>query len=230
MWECFSVIGEGKMKPHKIAAIALAGLLITGCKTSVETEVKLSDLLTSESKAIPGNLYVEVAGCNDFQDSRKPSDTLVKTQEQIPSIFADAKYVECFRQKMDSLAHFTVPIYLDKDKDGKLASDSHINIVSNDKNLLSVEVPQKIKASLDNVSKNSLIASVLKLSFSIKVINDTEKTFPFTVMAAYVEDQPYVFANLTSNAGSPFVVKLSDVSVSSALESGSARVLAHAAQ
>lgn len=218
------------MRAGKVLAVALATVFIAGCKTTVETELSISDLLTSETKIIPSNLYVEVAACNDHEDSRKPSSSLVKAQETVPTVFAEAKYEECFRKKFDSFARFTVPVVLDKDKDGRLASDAHINLLSNNDNLLAVAIPTKIKTNLDNAAKRGMGVSALKLNFNIKVSNDTGKKFPFTVLASYVENKPYVFENLNVEANSSFVIKLSDVSVSSALDNGSARVLVHADQ
>jgi len=106
-------------------------LLITGCKATVETEVSLTDIQQSESKLINGDLYVEVAACNSYEDSRKPSDSLVRAKQNVPSIFNGAEFVECFSKEFDSFAHFSIPIALDKDEDGKMASDSHINLISN---------------------------------------------------------------------------------------------------
>lgn len=217
------------MSFRKTSLVVLSVILLAGCKTTVETEVSVSDLLTSGTKTIPGNLYVEVAACNDHEDSRKPSSTLIKTQEIVPTVFPEAKYEECYRQKFDSFARFIVPIVLDKDQDGKLASENHVNIVSNKDNLLSVAVPEVIKSNLDK-AKHQGPGTAFKMNVSIKVNNDSGQDFPFTVMASYVDDQPQVFSNLTAPAGSSFVVRLSDVSVSSALDNGSTRVLIHAIQ
>ncbi|WP_157471905.1 DUF7424 family protein [Desulfuromonas sp. DDH964] len=86
----------------KISLIIITVLALSGCKATVETEVSLKDILESKTKTITGDLFVEVAGCNDYKDSRQPSSSLVKVQQTIPSIFPDAKYVECFRKEFDS--------------------------------------------------------------------------------------------------------------------------------
>ena len=113
-------------------------ILLTGCKATIETEVSLKDILEAETKTIGGDLYLEVAGCSSHEDSRKPSDSVIKAQQTIPSIFADAKYIECFSKGFNSFAHFSIPVVLDKDKAGKPASESHINIASNSETLLAV--------------------------------------------------------------------------------------------
>lgn len=208
-----------------ILSVLAVAILLTGCKATVETEVSLKDILESKTKAIGGDLYVEVAGCNSYEDSRKPSNSVIKAQQTIPSIFADAKYIECFSKQFDSFAHFTIPVVLDKDKDGKLASESHVNIISNSESLLTVGIPQSIKTNMERVKANSFGASTFELKVNIKIKNDTGKEFPFKVISAYVEGQPYIYGDLTSKGDGSFVVTLSDVSVSSALESGTAMVL-----
>lgn len=200
-------------------------ILLTGCKATVETEVSLRDILESQTKAIKGDLYVEVAGCNSHEDSRKPSNSVVKAQQTIPSIFADAKYIDCFSKKFDSFAHFQMQVVLDKDKDGKFASESHINIISNSESLLTVGIPQSIKTNMENVKSNSFGASTFELKVNIIINNDTGKEFPFRVISAFIEGQPYIYGDLTAKNDSSFLVTLSDVSVGSALESGEAMVL-----
>ena len=200
-------------------------LLLVGCKATVETEVSLKDILESKSKFIGGSLFVEVAGCDSHEDSRKPSNSVLKAQQTIPSIFSDAKYIECFSKKFDSFAHFSIPIALDKDRDDKFASDLHVNIISNDKSLLNVGIPQAIKDNMDRVKANSFGANTFDLKVNIKINNDTGKDFPFQVVSAYVEGQPYVYGDLTSKSNGSFVITLSDVSISSALETGTAMVL-----
>jgi len=218
---------ESKMKAYKvISTIIVATIILTGCKVTVSTEVSLKDILYGETRTITGDLHVEVAGCSSHEDSRKPSASIQKAQQTIPSIFADAEYLECFSQGFKSFAHFKVPFFLDKDKDGKLASEKHINILSNKDTLLWVGIPTAIKENLERARSNSYGSNALDLSINIKVNNDTGKDFPFAVVASYVDGKPYVFGNLTSTKGKgPFVVTLSDVSVSDALENGVAMVL-----
>jgi len=208
-----------------VLSLIVATILLTGCKATVSTEVSLKDIIEGESKAIAGDLHVEVAACNSYEDSRKPSSSIVKVQQTIPSIFADAEYIECFSKEFDSFAYFQVPFFLDKDKDGKLASEKHINIISNEDTLLWVGIPTLIKENMERVRSNSYGVNALDLNINIKVNNDTGKDFPFTVYAAFIDGQPYVLSNLTSKGDGAFIVTLSDVSVSHALDSGFSMVL-----
>lgn len=209
----------------KILSAIMILLALSGCKATVETEVSLKDILESKTKNINGHLYVEVAGCDSYEDSRKPSSSVIKAQQTIPSIFNDAKYIECFSKEFDSFAHFSIPVTLDKDKDGKLASESHVNIISNSETLLMVGIPKSIKANMERVKSNSFSVTSFDLQVNIKINNDTGKEFPFKVISAYVEGQPYIYGDLTSKNNGGFLVTLSDVSVSSALENGTAMVL-----
>lgn len=210
----------------KVALAALCAVLMAGCKTTVETEVSLTDLLSSPTKQLAGNLLVEVPACQGHEDSRQPSKILVDVQQAVPGIFSDAKYEECYRKGFDSLARFSLPIFLDKDMDGKLASNSHINLISNEKGLLSVGIPDAIKAKINSAQKKSPVGK-LDLKFAIKVKNDTGKEFPFSAIAVFIDNAPYVFSELTSNANGTFLVTLSDVSAKSALERSEAIVLLH---
>lgn len=208
----------------RIAVLACVAALISGCKTTVETAVSLSDLLTAPSKQLPGNLYVEVPSCQSHEDSRLPSTSVQDVQKAMPDIFSDAKYQECFRKGFDSYVRFSVPIFLDKDLDGKPASPSHINLISNEKALLRVSVPDQVKARIINAQKRSPVGG-LDLKFVIRVKNDTGKDFAFTALAAYIDRTPHVFNSLTVKRGGEFVITLSDVSARSALDKGEALVL-----
>ena len=215
------------MRSLTISAILIVILVVSGCKTIVETSVNLSDILNSKTKNIEGDLYVEVAACNHYEDSRKPSSSVVKTKQIMPSIFKNANYIECFSKEFKSFAHFNIPIVLDKDKDGKMASEDYLNIVSNETTLLSVAIPRSIKNNMEEVKKSNFGMSSLNLEVNIKVKNDTGKDFLFKVMSAYIENKPYLYSELSSNKDAVFTVRLSDVSVDNALQNGFSNVLMH---
>nr|WP_241560807.1 hypothetical protein [Bordetella avium] len=214
------------MRFSKAFVLVSVVVALAGCKATVETEVNLSDLLTAPTKQLAGNLMIEVPACQSHEDSRQPSKMLVDVQNAVPGIFSDAKYEECFRKNFNSFARFSLPIFLDKDMDGKLASESHINLVSNEKGLLSVSIPDQMKKKILDAQKKSPGGS-LDLKFAIKVKNDTGKDYPFMALAAFIDKDPYVVGNLTAKAGGAFVATLSDVSAQSALLKGDAKVLLH---
>lgn len=208
--------------------LIILAVFLTACKTNVETTVKLSDLLEAETKALQGDMYLEVTNCRDYEDSRKPSDAVIEAKKTIPGVFPDAEYVECFRKQFDSYAHFTLPVMLDKDKDDQLASNTHINIYSNDSTLLGVGIPESIQKRIEQVEEDNFGATSFDLNVTIDVVNDLGEAFDFSVISAYVNDYPYVFGELTAQAdGGAFTVTLSDVSVQSALQNRLATVLLH---
>lgn len=206
--------------------ITLMVLLLAGCKTTVQTQVKLTELLQGEAKAIPSTLTIEVASCNDYQDSRKPSSSLLDVQKHIPAVFKDAEYVECFRQKMDSLAKFNVPVYLSKDEEGIPASNDHLSLVSNKSILLAITVPEAMKTRLGQTRKEMMGMS-LDMNVLVEVTNDTGTEFPLGAIATFIDDQPVVYQNLNVPKDAKFTLRLSDVSVQTALAGAYARVLYH---
>ncbi|WP_343820165.1 DUF7424 family protein [Castellaniella daejeonensis] len=207
----------------RIAALAAAVLALAGCKTTVNSEIAVSELQGGQSKELPGDLYVEVASCNDFEDSRKPSKTLLDVQQKIPGVFPTAVYKECFRQKMDSYAHFSMPLFLDLDKDGKLGSEQTINVISNDTAMLGLAVPDALQKQIASAKKDAL--GSLDLSVLVKVTNDTKEEFRFVVGAAYIDDHPVTDRVLVAPAGASFVVRLSDVAVDAAVAGQNPAVL-----
>lgn len=208
-----------------IGAVATA-LILAGCKTSVETTVTVTDLLHGDTQVLPGQLLVEVAACTDFEDSRRPSSSLLEVTNLIPEVFQDSEYVECFNRRMDSFASFNVPIYLDKDFDGKAASDQHLNIASNENYLLLVAMPDPLRERFQNATKNRM-GPDLDLQMSIKVINDLSEGFSFTAASTFVNDIPAVLSTMTADPSSAFTLTLSDVSAQSILTTGSTAVLFH---
>jgi len=209
---------------HLLLAI-IGFFLLSGCDATIETKVSLKDILESDSKFIAGDLYVEVSSCHDYKDSRKPSESLIETQKIIPSVFKDAKYIECFSKEFDHLAHFSIPIALDKTLDERMVSNEHINILSNDTTLLGIGIPQLLKSNIENAKSSG--SGKLKLKVNFEMHNDTNIKFKFGVLASYVNDKPYVHNFLTIDSGETFKFTLSDVSVSKALEDKAVTVLFH---
>jgi|GEM_PF-645681 len=206
--------------------IVIIGIFVlSGCDATIETQVSIKDILESKSKFIAGDLYVEVSSCHDYKDSRKPSESLLKTQNIIPTVFKDAKYIECFSKEFDSLAHFSIPIALDKTLDEKMVSNEHINVLSNDTTLLGIGIPQLLKSNIENAKSSG--SGKLNLKVNFEMHNDTNTKFKFGVLASYVNNKPYVHNFLTIDSGETFKFTLSDVSVSKALEDQAVTVLFH---
>lgn len=200
--------------------ILLSIFIFSGCQGLIETNVNLSDLQSSTNKKVRGDLYIQVAGCSDFSDSRKVSDAVVQSKQTIPSIFKDAQYVECFQKEFQSYTHFTIPMIL-SDK----SSNEYISIISNKDSLLNVSVPPSIKQNIDRVKANSFGINDLDLSVNINFKNDTNKKLSFYAISSYIGDTPAIYDKFYTEPNSSFTVRLSDVSVDYALINGSSQVL-----
>lgn len=199
----------------KALSIILIAIYITGCKTTVQTQVNLSDLLEGSSKTIPSSLYVEITGCVDHEDSRKISTSLVEVQTEIPKIFQNAEYIECFSKRIHSYAHFKIPIYLNTSKDEEINSTEHLTLISNKNTFLSIAAPKGLRDALAAFEKKTY--NSLDLDVVIQVNNNTEKDINFSAVSVFIEDKPSTFNNYTVNKGMSFTTKLSNVSVQSLL-------------
>lgn len=203
--------------------IFISIILFSCCDGVIETEVKLSDLQKNTKKQLSGDLYIEIAGCSDYEDSRKESDSLKEVRMTVPSIFKGAKYIECFQKEFQSYTHFKIPIILSHSD--QLVSKDYIHIISNDNNILAVGVPPTIKRNMDRVKANSFGVTDIALNVHIKFINDTNKDMPIKVVSAYLDDKPYIYGELTSIKNNSFIIRLSNVSVDNALENQFSTVL-----
>ncbi|UAA39427.1 hypothetical protein KIH87_03460 [Paraneptunicella aestuarii] len=213
---------------HYFKFLLCFGLLfLTGCKGSIETRVNISDLLSTKTKDIVGDLYVEVPSCTSYKDSRQESDSLQKAKTQISNIFTGAQFNECFTKQFKSYAHFHIPMVLERDNDGKLASETKLNIQSSEDNLLAVGFPSSIAEKLKRLEESSLRTQSLDIEVNIEVVNDTGKSHSFRVISAYIDGDPYVYESLSAPADSSFLVTLSNVSVDNAKQNGSTFVLLH---
>jgi len=211
------------LKTKIVLLFTLILLIFTGCQGLVEIKVNLSDLQSQTKKQISGDLYIQVASCSDFSDSRKLSDSVIKSKQTIPSIFKDAKYIECFQKEFISYTHFKIPMILSHKEN--LVSNDYIHIISNKDTLLNVGVPPTIKQNIDRVKANSFGMNDVELSVKINVVNDTNKKLTFNAIASYIGDTPSVYSNFFTEPNTSFDVKLSDVSVDNALQNGISRVL-----
>lgn len=197
---------------------------LISCKGKIETEISVSEILSSPTKLISGDFYLEVISCSDYEDSRNPSDSVIQAKEKIPIVFSGAEYVECFTKEMDFFAHFKIPIALDKNLTANLASDDHINIVSNSKALLMLGIPKGIKIKLEQLKKD-IFGLDIDFSVFITIKNDTDQDFSFNAFSVYVDENPFVINLLTMRPGMSFVFKLSDVSIDQAFYNGVSLVL-----
>lgn len=217
------------MRGFKVGAIAVLALLVA-CKATVSTEIKFSELAGTGSKMLPDELTVEVSACNHYEDSRQPSASLLEAQQAIPGIFKDAKYVGCYKQRMNSYARFELPVALNVGGDDKFFSDEHINFRSHEEMLLALFIPAQIKARIKSATKGKLAASALVLNFSLKVTNDLSEDQAFWAYSVFVDGQAFVANRMSLPKGKTMKLNLSDVSVQEAIQRDYALVLGRVLQ
>lgn len=213
------------MKRAWIAAAA-ASVVLTGCKTEFAAEVPLSKLQDPAVKELPAAVRLEVLTCDNYEDSRKPSDALIKAQQMMPRVFPSAEFSECYNQGMDSWAEFDIALPIDRDNDPKaFASDDAFNLTTTKDLPLGVAVPPAVVQRLEEAKRADMMMSDLEYAITLKVINDTGEPFPTTVMSAWVDDQPLTFNGMEVPAGESFSLRFSDVLIDRAIKTGEASVL-----
>ncbi|MDQ7734659.1 hypothetical protein QT231_18270 [Halomonas sp. SpR1] len=214
------------MKVFQLAAIAFTGLALAGCKTELNADIPLSALLDSEVASVPGTVRLEVLNCNDYEDSRQPSDSLVKAQEILPTIFPGAEFTECYSQNMNSWAEFNIDLPIDRDDNSEaFASDDSFNITTTENLPLGVAAPPALLNRMEKARESEMMMPDFEYGISFNVINDTDDVFPVTVLSAWADDIPLTLQGLNIPAGEQFTLRLSDVVIDRAIYNGEASVL-----
>lgn len=200
----------------KYLILLLSLTCLISCKVSIETQIDISELTDGKNNEINSDLYVEVPTCNNFEDSRKPSDSLIDAVQTVESTIKESKFVECFNKEFESFAHFKMPIAIDRIRDGKIASDDNIILLSNESILLGAQIPPNLKNRIQKMESNSLGMHKLdNVKFKIKITNKNKKQFNYGAYSVFIDGVPNV-ANKFTNNGDSFEIILSDVSFNQA--------------
>lgn len=194
------------MKKILIGLISVA--LLSGCKVELAPTVNLSDVNSETAKTIQSKLIVEVMSCADFNDSRKESSDVTDAKKTISNIFTDAKYIECYREQMDSKALFEIPITVGgKDR----AGDIQIRNGGFGGGMI-VLISDGLRSKIQQQKKNSF--SNFKPSVKITIKNDLDKNQDIVVHGVFADSKYYLPYSLYQLiAGRTQTFKLSDVSV-----------------
>jgi len=209
----------------KYASILLLVSLLVGCKAEVETTIAFSEIASGATKTTTGDIYVEITACGDHDDTRKPSESLLQAKSKIPSIFEGAQYIECFNKKLDTFAHFKIPISIDGNNNGKLESDNALTLLT-EKGVLYVAVPSVLAKRIKDAKNDPEGGGLTDISIQINMNNDTKDGIIFKAFSSYIDGRPYVYSTLCAHANDPFVVRISNVSVDEALTDGKSLVMA----
>ncbi|WP_368888543.1 DUF7424 family protein [Morganella morganii] len=205
----------------KILPVLIAVSLLAGCKVDVETTVNTDDLVSHEHKLVAGNINVEVPACNDFEDSRKESKSLIRIKEQMPAVFSGAEYKECYKEKFNSYASFTVPVGVGFIADDMKAVNAEIYILSNDELYAGVMITPEAIKRLKSAKKSS--PGDLKLQMTLVLEKGNLPIPDIAAMSVFMtgteaKNKPLI-ASRVGIAGKEVRFKLSDVS-NALIESG----------
>jgi len=216
----------------KTPALGLGLMLLLpalyGCKAEIESEITVLDLLYGKTKMLTAEFYTEVLDCQQPSPDGDRPGSLAKRRETIAAIFPDAEYHGCGERAGRPMAHFTVPIAFDKDRDGVLTSDDHVNLVSTDDAFLMIAVPSSLKRRIEAVAGDDIRARTVQLDARLKIANDHGNTLPFQVFSVYIDGRPYIFGDAALAEGATLALQLSDVTIDSAIEKGSAILMMRA--
>ena len=213
------------MKMIQVTAIAAASIVLVGCKTEFAAEVPLSQLQNPAVADIPATVRLEVLSCDHYEDSRQPSDSLVKAQEMMPRIFPTAEFQECYSQGMDSWAAFQIALPIDRDGDPEqFASEDAFNLTTSEARPLGVAVPPAVRQRLEEAQSAAMMGD-LEYAITFDVVNDTGSDYPITVLSAWVNDHPIALKPIVVEPDITFSLRFSDVLIDRAIAIGQASAL-----
>lgn len=139
-------------------------------------------------------------------------------KKAISEVFIDAKYIECYREKMDSKALFEVPITVG----GKTAvGDIQITNAGFGGGMI-ISMSERIKNKINRATKSAM--SKPEPSITINLNNDLNSELDIVAHAVYLDNYALPLSPYTLLTGEKHTFKLSDVSVSSAFENGVALI------
>ncbi|MEY6431934.1 hypothetical protein ABC977_05865 [Thioalkalicoccus limnaeus] len=205
--------------------LLLATPFLAGCKTSVEVEVTVMDLLFGQTRMLEADLRTQVTDCQTGDDAAASPGSLAERQRMISEVWPDAEYQTCVPRDGSHSAQFRIPIALDKDRDGKLASDQHINLVSSEDALLMLAVPDTLRARIDRVFGEGLRARYHPIEARIRILNDHGNAIPLQVFSVYVDEEPHIFGDITLRQNGSIRLRLSDVTIDNALDKRTSIIL-----
>lgn len=215
---------EVGMRVGTAGVVLMAALLLGGCKLQSATEVPLSAIEDETVTAIPGLLRVEVMSCDSYEDSRQPSDSLIEAQENIPRIFPDAEYEQCYTQRMDSFAQFSIPVGIDRTADEVPVTSDTFNLLTPSASSLELVIPEALTERIEQAQSNPMMPS-LALDVRLLIVNDTSEERRYTVWSAWVDGHPGTVMHVDLAPEEEMDLRLSDVSVDQAMKLGWVEVL-----
>ncbi|EJD6411204.1 hypothetical protein M0L70_RS16145 [Providencia rettgeri] len=205
----------------KSIAVLAAIVLLSGCKVDVVAKVNTDDLLSLDHKIVQGNINVEVPSCNDFEDSRKESKSLIQIKEKLPTIFKTVEFKECYKQKFNSYASFSVPVGIGSFVGEAKTVDTEIYVFSNKITYASIVLDDDAAKRLASAKKTS--PGELNLAMTLVLEKGKQPIPNIAAIGVYMtgiesKNSPFSIGRVKIEA-KEIKLRLSDVS-NSMIESG----------
>lgn len=178
------------MKMKKLILLLSMSAILAGCKTDIITSISTDDLTSSNQKIINGIAEIEVITCNDYEDSRKDSRSLIEAKNKVSQILRNSNYLECYQKKMESFAVFETPIVVGSGRDGVEFLDGDIYILNRDDAYLTAMLnPSLIKRIESEESSLSMIGKV-DLNIIIELKKGADFVPDLVWQGVYTSDTP----------------------------------------
>lgn len=210
-----------------VSIAVLFALLLGGCRVELQSEASLSQLQAGSVQEIPGRMRVEVIACDDYEDSRNSSQSLINAQQIVTQIFPRAEFIECYSERFDDWAVFSLPLSIDRDGDpATFPAQDTISLRSTIQSPLAVAIPRPVvQRSEAAESERIVIPRFSSIDITIELRNDTGEAFEAWVLASWVDGTPTGAGIVRIPNGQSVELSLSDVLISEAWGVGEGTVL-----
>ncbi|HHT4105192.1 TPA: DUF7424 family protein [Enterobacter hormaechei] len=198
----------------KTLVLFVATLILSGCKLEWTSDILFSKLFDKSITLIDSTLLAEVAACNSYEDSRKPSDSLLRVQGAVNDIFPEAKFNECYTQQFNSYAKFTLPIAYGA-ADMLKPEHPKLRVLSFSDKTVFVNIAPSLEDKLQAYQNNKLSVTDFKpsnVSIVINLKNDTGVNQKVNIFGAYLNNFPLIHqVEMDFKKDETFNIRLSNV-------------------
>lgn len=200
--------------------VSLLFMMLVGCKILTEVEVSTDQLTAENPESIVASLFIEIPTCTDYQDSRNESDSLREARTKTPELFKGAEFQECFTQRLDTWAHFRIPIGITKNAD---SNTEDLSLYSNEHVLVGISAKKDFRDRLQRQNESSTITSDYRITVGLTFNQD----YTATAYSSYVDGTPITVGTAEFKTGGNIDFSLSDVSVDQLMSRGYVAVLVY---
>ena len=201
--------------------------LIGGCECILEAKINLSELQSKKNKIGKAHLLVSTPECLSFEHAKKPSQHLLEIQQTIPFIFPNAQYITCHPDHFSAIAHFSLPLAIEKkiNSNDQKNDPDNIQFTTHHEQFLTISLPTTIRDNLILVKDKSYTLTTIDIKAKLIITNNTNELYQLHILSAYVNDAPIIEALYLLKQGDTVTIELSNVSVDQLLTTGSATII-----